>query len=202
MSPKIVDKDEKRAEILATATRVFARSGYAATRIEDVALEAGVAKGTVYTYFKSRDEILLTAFEVFEEKLLAGVRAVVEKDDSALQRLRAVIRTVIGSMEDEPELARVVLDFWAAGTFEGKTGIDFGRVYAEYRNIMVGLLEEAKQEGTVRRDLPENTPAVIVGTLEGVLLQWIVAPEALTLGGMAEPILDVLLSGMTTREER
>lgn len=202
MNPRVVDKDERRREILSAATRVFSRRGYAATRIEDVALEAGVAKGTVYIYFESRDEILRAAFEAFEEELLAGVRAVLKRDDPALQRLQAVIRTVLSSMEAEPELARVVLDFWAAGTFGGKTGIDFGRIYAEYREILGALLEEAGREGTVRQDLPEKTPAVIVGAIEGVLLQWIVDPDAVPLGRMAEPVLDTLFGGLMIRGER
>ena len=201
MNPRIVDKDEKRAEILTAATRIFARRGYAATRIEDVALEAGVAKGTIYIYFGSRGEILLAAFESFEQQLMAGVRSALETNEPALQRLRAVVRTVLESMEAEPELARIVLDFWAAGAFEGEARIDFGRVYAEYRHIMANLLEEAKREGSVRRDLPEDTPVVIVGTLEGILLQWIVDLEAVPLGRMTEPVLDVVLGGLAVREQ-
>lgn len=207
MSPKIVDKDERRMEILSAATRVFARKGYAAARIEDVALEAGIAKGTVYIYFGSRAEILVAAFEAFEEELLAGVRAVLERDEPALARLRAMVLTILTGLDAEPELSRVVLDFWAAGTYEGgkaegKAGIDFGRIYAEYREILGGLIEEAKSEGSVRVDAPGATPAVIVGTIEGVVLQWIVAPDALSPRRMAGPILDVLLDGLAVREAR
>ena len=201
MSPRIVDKDERRKEILGAATRAFARKGYAATKIEDVAREAGVAKGTIYIYFGSRDEILLAAFEKFEEELLAVVRAVVGTGEPALGRLRSVVSVVLGSMEAEPELSRVVLDFLAAGAFgDGKGGIDFGRIYAEYRELVARLLEEAEEEGSVRAGLPEQTPAVIVGTIEGVLLQWIVDPEAVTLGRMADPVLDVLFEGLAARE--
>lgn len=203
MSPKIVDKDERRAEILLSATRVFARRGYDATRIEDVALEAGIAKGTVYIYFGSREEILLAAFEVFEERLFTVVREVLGTDEPVLVRLRSTVRALLSSVGDEPELARVVLDFWAAGSFENRAvGIDFGRIYAEYREILGVLLEEAKREGSVRSDMPEETPAVIVGTIEGVLLQWIVDPDAVLLLRIAEPILDVLLDGLVAREVR
>lgn len=205
ISPKIVDKDERRAEILLSATRVFARRGYDATRIEDVALEAGIAKGTVYIYFESREEILLSAFEEFEKEVLADVREALGTGEPALIRLRSIVSALLSSMEAEPDLARVVLDFWAAGTFEEtkvgtEPGIDFGRIYAEYREMLGGLLDEAKREGSVRSDVPDEAPAVIVGTIEGILLQWIVAPDAVLLERMAEPILDVLLDGLSTRE--
>lgn len=201
MSPRVVDKDERRREILGAATRAFARKGYAATRVEDVAREAGVAKGTVYIYFASRDEILLAAFEAFAGEMLESAREVLEADEPALARLRSMVRALIGGMEAEPDLSRVVLDFWAAGSVgDGSTGIDFGRVYAGYRDLVAGLLEEARREGTLRRDLPEDAPAVIVGAVEGVLLQWIVDPGAVPLGRMVEPVLDVLVGGLATRQ--
>ena len=201
MSPRIVDKGEKRGEILSAATRAFSRKGYAATKVEDIAREAGVAKGTVYIYFSSRDEILLAAFEAFEEELLASVEVVMETGEPPLQRLRSVVCAVLSGVETEPELSRVVLDFWAAGAFEGgESRIDFGRIYAGYRRLVGELLEEAKREGTARRDLPENAPAVVVGAVEGVLLQWIVDAGAVPVRKMAESTLDVLLAGLAVRE--
>ena len=205
MSPKVVDKDERQRAILAAATSVFARKGYAASRIEDVAQEAGVAKGTIYLYFDSRDAILLAAFEAFETDLFAGMREVLETDAPALVRLRAIVRAALESVEAAPELARVVLDFWAAGVFEsdarddGRSRIDVGKVYAKYRYLVGSLLEEGKREGTVRRDLAEETSAVIVGALEGVALQWILDPGAVSLERMAVAVLDTLINGLRER---
>jgi TetR/AcrR family fatty acid metabolism transcriptional regulator len=204
VTPRRVDKDERRREILEAATRVFARKGYSATRVEDIAREAGVAQGTVYLYFDSRDEILVAAFEAFAEGMMVGVRAVLEAEEPAMCRLRSVVRVVLSSLESEPELSRVVLDFWSAGAFGTessgeKPGIDFGEVYAEYRGIFAELLEEARREGGVRGDLPEETPAVIVGAIEGVALQWMVDPSAVSPLKMAEPLLDVLLGGLGER---
>jgi TetR/AcrR family transcriptional regulator, fatty acid metabolism regulator protein len=204
VSPRIVDKDERRGEILGAATRAFARKGYHATRVADIAREAGVAQGTVYLYFGSREEILVSAFEVFADGMMAGVRAAVEADDPALDRLRSVVRAVLSSMEADPDLSRVMLDFWSAGTFgardpEEGPRIDLGKVYAEYRGLFAGLLEQARREGDVRDDLPEGAPAVIVGAIEGVMLQWIVAPGAPSPLEIAEPMLDVLLNGLRER---
>lgn len=197
MNPKVVDKEERRNEILAAAKRIFARKGYSATRIGDVAGEAGIANGTVYLYFSSREEILVAAFEEFEERLLARVHGILEGEGPALEKLRSGVRAVLGGLGADPDLSRVALDFWSAGAFEdGGPRIDFGRVYGRYRKVIGGLLEEGKREGSVRQDLPEDTPAVIVGAIEGVLLQWIVDPEAVCMEEMGEPILDVILGGL------
>jgi TetR/AcrR family fatty acid metabolism transcriptional regulator len=201
LTPRIVDKGERRSEILAAATRVFARKGFSATRVTDIAREAGVAQGTIYLYFASREQILVAAFEDFAEEMMVGVKEAIEAEDSALGCLRAVVRAVLSGMEAEPELSRVVLDFWSAGTFgkagtDESPGIDAGRIYAEYRELFAELLEDAEGEGLFRSDLPEETPAVIVGAIDGVALQWIVDPGVVSPVKMAEPILDVLLSGL------
>ena len=204
MTPRIVDKGERRSEILGAATRVFARKGYHATRVADIAREAGVAQGTVYLYFGSRDQILIAAFGAFAEGMSAGVGEASGADGPALDRLRSVVRAVLSSMETEPELSKVMVDFWSAGAFGAKglgegPAIDLGGVYAEYRGIFGRLLGEAREEGSVRGDLPGDAPAVIVGAIEGVLLQWLVDPGARSPVEMSEPILDVLLGGLGER---
>jgi TetR/AcrR family transcriptional regulator, fatty acid metabolism regulator protein len=94
--------------------------------------------------------------------------------------------------------------FWSAGAFraggaEESLGINIAEVYAQYRGIFGELLVEAKREGSVRSNLPEDAPAVIVGAIEGVALQWIVDPEAVRPVEMAEPMLDVFLGGLSEK---
>ena len=69
MSPKLVDKEEKKKAVLAAARTVFAKKGLASAKIEDVALEAGIGKGTVYEYFKSKDDIFFALFEEMKREL-------------------------------------------------------------------------------------------------------------------------------------
>ena len=63
MSPKIIDKEAKKAEILQAAMQVFSRKGVAKTRMADIAVAAGIGKGTIYEYFRSKEEIFAAAFQ-------------------------------------------------------------------------------------------------------------------------------------------
>ncbi|BCJ33670.1 hypothetical protein Athai_11730 [Actinocatenispora thailandica] len=198
MSPRPVNKDEKRAEILDAAIRVFARDGYHPTKIEDVARQARVAKGTIYLYFTSRDDILAAAFERFADEALHGVRAIVEADGPALDRLHALVRAMVTGATAEPELARIVFDFWAVRG-PGTGTVDFARIYAEYRRLVAVLLDDAAAEGAVRPDVPEQTPAVLVGLVEGVLLQWLVDPAGVAAEPAARTATDLLLAGLAPR---
>lgn len=194
MSPKKVDKQARRESIVEAAVRVFARQGFAGTRVSDVAGEADVAQGTIYLYFASREEILGAAFEAFAARMDAGVRAAHDTPGPALHRLRAVVRAVLATMAAEADLARVMLDFWSASTTPGP--IDLGAVYARYREVVADLLAQGQEDGSVRADLPSDTPAVLVGAIEGGYLQWIVDPRVGSPADLAEPLLDVLVGGI------
>src|SRR4051794_5473288 len=94
---------DKRDRILRAAVKVFARNGFHATRVSEVAKAAGVADGTIYLYFKSKEELLVSLFEDRVDKLLAFMSENVPKLPSAPERLRAVIDMQLGLLEGERE---------------------------------------------------------------------------------------------------
>src|SRR5215831_1099063 len=87
---------DKRERILRAAVKVFAKNGFHATRVSEVAKAAGVADGTIYLYFKSKEELLFSLFEDRVDKLLAFVRAELPKLPTADARLRAIIDMQLG----------------------------------------------------------------------------------------------------------
>src|SRR5580693_10562783 len=96
---------DKRERILDAAVRVFARKGFHSTRVSEVAKAAGVADGTIYLYFKSKDELLVSLFEDRVERLLAYLREELPKLDGAPARFRRVIELQLGLLEGERDLA-------------------------------------------------------------------------------------------------
>ncbi|WP_233508152.1 TetR/AcrR family transcriptional regulator [Spongiactinospora gelatinilytica] len=195
MSPKRVDKPARRQEILEAAVRVFARRGFAASRIEDVAAEAEIAKGSVYLYFDSREEILHAAFEA----LAAGSREIVGRARTTqappLERLAGLIRDVITSVTVSPELARLLLDLYGSGAREEGLPLHMAEIYREYRTAIAALLAEAVAEGSARQGVGVAEATVIVGAIEGCLLQWIIDP-ALPINELAGPIAALCVSGV------
>ncbi|WP_280344095.1 TetR/AcrR family transcriptional regulator [Nocardia neocaledoniensis] len=186
--PKAIDRAARQEEILLAAAAVFARKGFAATRVEDVAAEAGIAKGSVYLYFPSRDSLLAGVFDSYARRS-AQVLAEVG-DGPALDRLERLIRATLAMLAAHPDHARVLLDVWAA-----KPPIDMVAVYREYRAAVAALLRAAVAEGTVRDGVDERHAAVVVGAIEGCLIQTLVDP-ALSLTELTEPVLDVCVTGI------
>lgn len=194
MTPRKVDRQARREEILAAAVRVFARRGFAASRIDDVASAAGVAKGSVYLYFDSREELLHAAFDALSARSAALLRGAAEERGSARDRLEALVRSVLGMLTAEPEVAHIMLDLWASGRGRRDSPIDLAHTYRTYRGAITALLEQAGDEGDAAPASPQAHAAIIVGAIEGCVLQWLMDPEVDPVG-LADPLVRMLVPG-------
>ncbi|MBF6437539.1 TetR/AcrR family transcriptional regulator [Nocardia cyriacigeorgica] len=186
--PKVVDRAARRQEILDAAAKVFARKGFAASRIDDVAAEAGIAKGTIYLYFDSRDALLSGVFGSYmaeTEQVLAHLG-----EGPALQRLARLVRGAMEMLDSHPDHVRVLLDVWAANP-----PIDLVGVYRDYRAAISGLLAEAAEQGELREGVGARHAAVIVAAIEGCLVQALVDPD-LSLRDLVDPVLQICVEGI------
>lgn len=191
------DSSDRHTQLREAALRVFARKGYRNTVVEDVAEEAGVAKGTVYTYFDRKEELLGAVYVGLMGELQSRQTEILESDRSPLDKIRAIHRGFADLLSGDEDLARVMLDIWVAGMQDPERfGIDFKSLYAEYRALVRQLLEEAEARGDIRSDLPGGTPAVLIGAIEGVLLQWVLDPDGVDFPDAADDILNVLYRGI------
>src|SRR3954462_13338427 len=100
--------EDKRRQILAAAVRVFAAQGFEATRVGDVAKEAGVAYGLVYHYFGSKDAVLEAVFREQWGRLLAAVALAEETGKTAPEQLGLVVKIVLRTWRDDPDLVRLL----------------------------------------------------------------------------------------------
>src|SRR5580692_2393020 len=98
---------DKRERILAAAERTFARHGFFTAKVADVAKEAGVADGTIYLYFKNKDDLLISVFERRMTQVNAAMRAAIT-DQPPVGQLHAFVRTYLQLVADEPQAAEVL----------------------------------------------------------------------------------------------
>ena len=111
--PALVEKsaalEDKRRQLLDAAVRVFARKGYHASRVGDIAEEAGVAHGLLYHYFKSKDQVLEAVFHENWSLLVARIESVEETDEPAADQLRHISAIVLRTWLHLPDVVRVVI---------------------------------------------------------------------------------------------
>ena len=202
--PKIVDREEKKARILEAAIKVFARKGLSKTTISDIAAEADIGKGTVYEYFKSKDEVFSASFIFFMDKVEIILSKRLYRIHDPLKKLSAVFTAWADILDSEyVEYMEIVLDFWAEGirTKDEFVTVDLMNYYLEFRQTIQSLLDECV---TSRRIKPVDTNVVaslIIGGLDGLLLQWIMDRDVFDMRVAVETFGRVLIDGLKEEDE-
>jgi AcrR family transcriptional regulator len=163
---------DKRRQILDAAIRVFARQGFHATRVSDIADEAGVAYGLVYHYFKSKDEVLNELFTERWSLLLAAIEEADRGDVTPREKLAAVAAFIVDSYRHDPELMKVIIvEVTRAANSFGRTHLpEIRRAYESIAKIVA----DGQQAGVFRRDIdPTFASMSFYGAIEQLLSGWI-----------------------------
>jgi len=187
--------EDKRRRILDAAAHVFARKGYFTSRVADIAKRAGVADGTIYLYFRNKEDILVSLFdEVMSEHISKG-REELAPLKTAPERLHAIAAHHLRLLGQNQDLAVVFQVELRQSTkfMERFTGSWFG----DYLDLLTGVLEQGQREGTIRQDLPVKLAAkALFGVLDEMVTSWILGRKDYDLGQLAAPVVDLFLNGV------
>jgi AcrR family transcriptional regulator len=191
---------EKRRQIMEAAVRAFARKGYHACRVGEIAEEAGVAYGLVYHYFGSKEEVLESIFRDTWTQMLARIKEVADSGEPANEQVRKVTALVLRTWRRDPDLVRVLVREVTRSPEQLQRQIDeIGHAYDALEQIIVN----GQETGEFRNDLNSKIAATIFyGALEEVLTGWVMGqlPEGDEDIAKAEQDLTGLLSdGLANR---
>jgi TetR/AcrR family fatty acid metabolism transcriptional regulator len=187
---------DKRERILRAAVRVFARSGFYAARVSEVAKAAGVADGTIYLYFQSKDELLVSLFEDRVERLLAYLREELPKLGGAPVKLRRIIELQLGLLEGERDLAEVITIILRQST---KLMKEYAAPkFTAYLDAIARVVAEGQEAGDFRPDVsPHLVARATFGALDGIALTWALGrAEQGALRKAASQLADIFLRGL------
>ena len=187
---------DKRDRILKAAVKVFARKGFYASRVSEIARAAGVADGTIYLYFKSKDELLTSLFEDRIARLLTLLREECARYDTAPDQVRRLVEFQLGLLEGERDLAEVITVNLRQSSRLLKQYAT--KRFAEYLDLMAAVIADGQRSGELRADVsPRIMARVIFGGLDGVAMTWALGnAETGSLRRAASQFADVLLDGL------
>lgn len=176
MAPKIVDKQAKRAAITQAAAEVFARKGFQGASVDDIAVAAGVSKGTVYGYFANKEELFYATFEAFQGQLVLECDAVMAAQTKMRDKLSGCFQHCVTSLQQNIQLFPLTLELWAAAS-SGSARERFAGVmenlYREFRGMTAALIEAGKTSSEFRADVDAQAVAAwLVGGVDGMMLQY------------------------------
>jgi AcrR family transcriptional regulator len=164
---------DRRQLILDAAVHVFARQGFHATRVSDIADEAGVAYGLVYHYFGAKDAVLDTLFVERWGAMLAAIRAVdAEASLPAREKLYAIASFIVDSYRHDPDVMKVIIvEVTRAANSFAQTHLALIR---EAYDLIAAIVAKARDQGEFRAGVdPDFAALAFYGALEQVLTGWI-----------------------------
>ncbi len=174
---------------------MFARNGFYQSTIAQIARQAGVADGTIYLYFKNKDDILYQFFKHKAKRIFDSFRHEVYGVDSAEQKLRLLIRQHLAEFQADMSMAIV----FQAETRQSHKNMeaymnDLSRMYLD----LVGeIVELGQEEGAFRRDLYLSlVKRVVLGSVNEVINTWVLAGGKYELVTMGDPLVDLFLNGI------
>jgi TetR/AcrR family fatty acid metabolism transcriptional regulator len=195
MGPGLRDPT-KPQQIIDAAIRVFARNGYHHSRVSDIAREAGIASGTIYLYFKTKDEILVTLFREKMAQWVALGRREIAAEPDAVRKIRRLVALHFSVLEQQPDLAEVVQVELREGHkfFRGASAHEV----SAYFDLIGSVLQEGITAGQFRQDLPVKVATkVLFGAMDQVATSWVLGKRSYRLTDAAEPVASMFLTGVS-----
>ena len=191
-------RDVFRVAILEAAERVFARRGFVTTKVAEIAREAGMAAGTLYNYFDSKDAIYQSICEVRGAEALDEARAIADGEGSALSRLARHISWALQHIEGHAEqfqmhLAMRAIAEWEMKHVHGEAAL---ANYLEHLAIIERLVAEAQKAGDLRRDVDAaDLATALAGSVNGYIHNWLLSKPRARLSTRAPIIFDLFCKG-------
>lgn len=203
MAPPSREREQRRAQILAVATEVFAEKGYHDARIDDIVVGAGIARGTFYLYFSDKRAIFEELVDGFLGRLDASIERI-ELTDNAPRHMNEIaenLRRVFARFAAEPAMARILLS--AAVGIDADFDRRLHAFYDEVTAMLSRALSQGEAAGLVRAGDPELRAYCLVGLLKECLHQLMlrgaeVDPEAL-IGALLDLVADGLFTEISRR---
>jgi AcrR family transcriptional regulator len=196
--PKIVNRDKKRSEIAQKAIEVLAKRGFQATTIQEIADAAGLGKGTIYHYFKTKEEILLVVSEQIFHEMERSFGAALLRIDEPMEKLSALIEEALHITDDIEYLFIVYTELWLMNVRDGQYG-DFINVmktlHNDLKNLVAGMIEEGKKQNFWAKDTDSDALAsYLISSFDGVVAHYMMDKESFDMQRVTKEFIRFLLA--------
>jgi TetR/AcrR family fatty acid metabolism transcriptional regulator len=194
-TPLKPERTDKRDALLRAAIETFAARGYFNAQVADVARTAGVAAGTVYLYFRGKDDLLISIFDKTMKEAIAAGRESIAALDQPLDQLRTIARLHLDRMSRDRDLAVVFqVELRQSTKFMERFSATHLR---DYLGIIRDVIARGQAAGVFRRDLnPTLAAKLLFGMLDEMATNWILSKRRYSLANESEAIVDLFVRGV------
>jgi TetR/AcrR family transcriptional regulator len=193
-----------RDEILLAAEKVFAAKGFFPTTMSDIAKEAEFGTGTLYKYFKSKEELYFTLIDDKVEEINRLVKGELSQKTRAVERIKKVLGLQFEFFERNRDFFRIYIS--ERSRFEWTVKDELGKGLHEkmvvYINILAGVMRQGIEEGEFRPLNPMDLAHALVGIVNSFIFEWMISRESYPLISKVDTVLEIFLGGAQRMERR
>jgi len=162
---------QRRVQILAAAAELFSHGGYQGVTVDAIARRAGISKGNLYWYFRSKREIFQLLFDDIFERFVPPVQKIIESDEPPRQKLRALTRTLFEIAEANPEAIYLILQIAGQTELREMVSSEYSQLMRRYIDFATPLFAAMGEEQ------PEDTAVVYVAILDALMALVVMGPD-------------------------
>ncbi len=195
--PKLKNESKKQL-ILQAAIKVISQKGYFRSTIANIAKEANVADGTIYTYFKNKEDLLIKSFEYVLDNILDKIIDKVKKENDILKKIRIIIKGHLEFMEKNPDLANFLQIQLRQSKREIRIRIK--NIMRKYYSIIGNILKQGIEKEVIRGDI--NTRIIghmIFGTVDEIVTSWVLSENGCKLSDKEKDIFELVKSAISIK---
>jgi TetR/AcrR family fatty acid metabolism transcriptional regulator len=192
--------EQRRNEILDAASQVFSKYGFAKTIIDQVASQANLGKGTVYQYFKSKNELFLSVGERGMDRLKDSVLMVIEEEKDPISRIEKAIRAYLSFFEQNSNMAAILMQEQSA--FKKKVQKRYFEHYYGHINKTKEIFKTAISQGLIKDINVDNAISILMGMLSGLVYMWQGEGMKYSLKSRVDVVLEIFFTGVLRDEKR
>lgn len=189
---------EKYASILNAAIKVFSETGYHRAQVARIAKEAGVADGTVYLYFKNKEDILISLFQEKMGEFIARIEDEISSAGSSVEKLLRIIRCHFTLLGDNPDMARVTQIELRQADVKIAEGIH--QSLKQYFRLIESIIHEGQRNGEIKPNLDVKLiRKMVFGTMDEIVTSWIMSKRQEELKSLSEQVFLLLSEGISAK---
>jgi AcrR family transcriptional regulator len=193
-----------REEILLAAQKVFAAKGFFPTTMSDIAREAEFGTGTLYKYFKSKEELYFTLIDEKVEEINRLVKVELSQMTSAVERIRKALGLQFEFFEKNRDFFRIYIS--ERNRFEWTVKDELGKGFHEKMVAYIDILAEVMKQGIEREEFrplnPMDLAHALVGIVNSFIFEWMISRESYPLVSKLDTVLEIFLDGVKQMKRR
>jgi AcrR family transcriptional regulator len=189
----------RKNQILDAAMTVFARSGFHEARMDDIVQESGLSKGTLYWYFKSKEEIITAISQRLFATDIEQVESLLKAEGTVSERLQQLMRDRVQGLQEMSGVVAILVEFYAVALHQDDVRQFIKSYFQNFHELLIALIQQGIERGEFRPVDALAAATALDAVFEGLIVRWLIDPDAVQWASLGEAAIRFMLDGLKHR---